>query len=104
MSEKDRLRILSEKISLLETVMAEIDADKVANTEIMIIEELVKYSGIDKGILTELKKREKIPFYEKDGRTYFYREDIDDWLKKHRLNRKKAREITLDYFETKNAV
>ena len=104
MSNQDIVKVLSEKISNLDMILAEIDADRVANTEIMIFDELVKYSGIRKDLLVELKERDKIPFYEKDGRTYFYREDIDRWLKKHRLNRKKAKVVTVDYFESKSAV
>ncbi len=74
-------QMLEEKLSDLDQIMAEIDMDNVVGREIMNIDRLSRYCKISLNRLHELKKQKKIPFYQVKDNIYFYKDDIDNWMK-----------------------
>lgn len=52
----------------------------------LTLENAAKYIGIKPITLRVLIQKKKSPTYIKPGRIYFYKEDIDDWLKSFKIN------------------
>ncbi len=75
------IKMLDEKLLDLERIISEIDMDDVVRREIMTTKEFASYSKLSFEKISELKTQKKIPYYEALDRVYFYKEDIDNWMK-----------------------
>ena len=94
--ESEALKRIEERLARIEELLSDQRSD--VKKSLMNAEEVAKYTGYAKRYIYNLTRAKKIPHYKRDGKVFFKKEEIDEWLLENRvMSENEVRQAASDY-------